>query len=48
MMMRMREEHDEVLVKGRGGEGKFAVEVIPSNFIILYGTKPGKMVSLDT
>ena len=36
------------LVDGRGG-GKFVKhEVIPSNWIILYGTKPGSKVSLDT
>ena len=35
------------MVAGRG-DAKFSVEVTPSNFIILYGTKPGKMVKLDT
>jgi hypothetical protein len=31
----------------RGGK-KYAEDWIPSNFILLYGTKPGAMVNLDT
>jgi len=48
--MKMLSKSDATRLKSiaaRGGK-KYAEDWVPSNFILIYGTKPGAMVNLDT